>query len=358
MLLNTNGQEAEDTAKMGEPGEAIPHRSFRSDTVQEIISRRPGFVERWALISFLFILLFLFAGSWFIRYPDVINVNATITTINTPKEIVIRQDGKLTNLFVANDDNVTQGQMIGWVESTANSKEVLALSGLLDSGVELLSKNKTEMIAALFSMEFQNLGELQPYYQQFFDALQQFDDYSRSGVYYKRKKGPAELQHSVSRQKNIFQQALQTLRSATEGWKSKHIITAPVDGRIIFTTPLQVNQFMRAGETIGMVSPPGDKYFAQAVLPQNNLGKIDTGQKVQLRLTAYPYQEFGFVEGRLIYISEASHDSGFLANIELPKGLITNYNKEIQFRRGLKAEALIITQDSRLLQRFYHNMTR
>ena len=93
-------------------------------------------------------------------------------------------------------------------------------------------------------------------------------------------------------------------------------------------------------------------------MPQTNFGKIDTGQQVQLRFDAYPYQEFGIVEGRLKYISKVPSDSGFLANIELPKGLITNYQKQIQYRSGLKSQALIITKDARLAQRFYFTIVK
>jgi len=42
----------------------------------------------------------------------------------------------------------------------------------------------------------------------------------------------------------------------------------------------------------------------------------------------------------------------------LPKGLITNYEKEIQYHSGLKSQAMIITRDTRILQRFYYSMMK
>jgi multidrug efflux pump subunit AcrA (membrane-fusion protein) len=138
----------------------------------------------------------------------------------------------------------------------------------------------------------------------------------------------------------------------------KYILTAPVDGKVVFIVPLQENQFMQAGKTIGFVNPADSRYYAQVTLPQSNFGKIALGQRVQLRIDAYPYQEFGFLEGKLSYISRVPSDSGFLANIELPGGLVTNYRKEVQFRSGLKSQALIITRNSRLLQRFYYTMVK
>jgi HlyD family secretion protein len=420
----------------------IQNSMLRSEAVSEIISRRPDFFERWALLIFLFILLTLFSGTWFIKYPDVIQANATLSAFDAPKEIVVRQDGKLVQLFVNNDDTVTQGQTIGWLESTANHKEISELSALLNKGINFLLNNDTERVSALFKSNFQNLGELQSYYQQFITSWQQFNDYLVNGYYYKRKrslfedenyfknlhksleqqvyylkqdlqltqetydansslfkdkviskqelreqksrlvgkqmnlpqlesailsnenlqtakqKEIDELEHNIAQQKIIFQQALQTLHSLTNEWERKYVIKAAANGKVVFLIPLQENQFMQSGKIIGFVNPINSKFYAQVTLPQNNFGKIDTGQIVQLRFEAYPYQEFGIVEGRLKYISKLPSDSGFLANIELPNGLVTNYHKQIQYRSGLKSQALVITKDARLAQRFYYSIVK
>ena len=76
--------------------------------------------------------------------------------------------------------------------------------------------------------------------------------------------------------------------------------------------------------------------------------------QVQLRLDAYPYSEFGFVNGKIQYISAIATDSGFLAYVQLNNGLATNQHKELQYKNGLKADALIITKDMRFLQRLYY----
>ena len=93
-------------------------------------------------------------------------------------------------------------------------------------------------------------------------------------------------------------------------------------------------------------------------LPQNNLGKVDTGMQVQLRFDAYPYQEVGFVKGKLNYMSPIASDSGFLATVNLQNGLHTNLNKTIQYKNGLQAQALIITKDMRLLERIYYSVVK
>lgn len=420
----------------------IQNSMLRSEAVSEIISRRPDFFERWALLIFLFILLTLFSGTWFIKYPDVIQANATLSAFDAPKEIMVREDGKLIRLFVGNDDIVIKNQTIAWIESTASHQEVINLASMLTVGIQYITNDNSEKVSFLFKNNFQNLGELQLQYQQFIIAWQQFNDYLVNGYYYKKKKilltdkeflkkmhkaleqqknlmqqdlqlaeetfdansflfqdkviskqelrdqkGKLvskqmnlpqlessilsnenlqitkqkeidELEHNISQQKIIFQQALQTLKSATSEWEKKYIIKAATNGKAIFSSPLQENQFLQSGKTIGFVNPSNSKYFAQITLPQNNFGKVEKGQKVQLRFDAYPYQEFGIVEGKLKYISKLPSDSGFLAYIELPKGLTTNYHQQIQYQNGLKSEALIITREARLSQRIYYSLIK
>jgi len=415
---------------------------LRSEKAQEILSRQPGFLEKWALWLFLGLLLLVIGGTWFIRYPDIIEADATLSSANAPKEIVIRQDGKLTRLFVTNDSTVSQGQIIGYIESTADHLSVIALDGQLKQAKSLLQQGRTEKVSGIFGKGYSGLGSLQTPYQQFMTAWLQFDDYLVNGYYYKRKnslyddlaflqkmhqsleeqrrlmqqdlsltretaeandtlfrdsvisrqdlrdqksklmakqmsteqlnaallnnesqqidkrRDVAELEHTISQQKTIFRQALETLESGVEDWMKKYLITAPESGKVVFIVPLQENQFMANGKVVGYVNPPDSRYYAQVMLPQNNFGKIRRGQRVKLRFDAYPYQEFGVVEGSLSYISNIPTDSGFLANIALPAGLSTNYKKEVQYRSGLRSRALIITLDQRLLQRLYYAVVR
>ena len=416
------------------------YSSLRSEAVSEIISRKPTFSERWALLIFLLILLLVITGTWFVRYPDIVQANANLSAIDAPKEIVVRQDGKLIKLFFQNDENILQGQTIAWIESTASHKEISDLDELLRKGIYLLTLNKTEEVSGLFKNEFQQLGELQSPYQQFITGLQQFNDYLVNGYYYKRKgilyedlaylkkihksveiqkalsqqdlqlsqesfdannslfndkvisqqelrdqrsklvgkqmyipqfestllsnenlkiakqKEIDELEHNILQQKIIFQQALQTLKSLVDDWEKKFIIKAATTGKIVFIMPIQENQFLQTGKIIGFVNPISSKYYAQVTLPQSNFGKINIGQKVQLRFDAYPFEEYGMVMGKIQYVSKVPSDSGYLCNIELPNGLTTNHKKQLQFRSGLKSRALVITKDLRLAERFYYTL--
>ncbi len=173
-----------------------------------------------------------------------------------------------------------------------------------------------------------------------------------------KEKEIIELDNSISQQKLIFQQALNTFKSQVGEWRRKYILIAPISGKIAFASFVQENQQLQANQTICYVNPENSQYFAEVVIPQSNFGKVMTGQLVLLKFESYPFQEYGSVQGNIEFISHIPSDSGYLSKVGLTKGLVTNHKKQIQYRDGLLASAEIITQDMRLLERFYYSIVK
>jgi len=413
-----------------------------SEAMREIVSGRADFITRWGLLFFIVVIVVVLITSWFVQYPEIITTRAILIGTNAPREVLTREDGKLVRMFVRNNDNVKTGDILAWMESTADHRQVLQLSGHLDSILVRLRQNRPLNMAELIRLNLGSLGELQTGYQQFIAAYQQFMDYQPGGYYFKRaavlrsdadgiektlanlerekqmllqdlalteanyradetlyvqkvvsqqenrdqqskllnkqltipkltadilssqmqqrdkQKEIASLDHDFSIQRTIFQQAAQTLQSTVEDWKRKYLITAAVGGKISLVYPVQENQFIRNGVLLGFINPVGSSFYAEVNLPQNNFGKVEAGQRVQLRFDAYPYNEFGHVNGRLEYISNIATDSGFVAYIRLPDGLVTNQHKSIQYKSGLKADAVIITREMRLMERLLYGLLK
>ena len=173
-----------------------------------------------------------------------------------------------------------------------------------------------------------------------------------------KQKEIGELENTIAQQKEIFQQALNTFKSQLDDWKKKYLLIAPIDGKVSFASFMQENQQLQTGQTVCFINPENSEYFAQIFIPQTNFGKVAVGQKVLLKFNSYPYQEYGYVNGKVDFISHIPTDSGYLARIDFSNGLITTYNKQVQYRDGLTADAEIITKDLRLLERFYYDLVK
>ncbi len=168
---------------------------------------------------------------------------------------------------------------------------------------------------------------------------------------HEKQKEILQLENEIAQQKGVFSQSINTLKAQVDEWKNKYLLTAPVDGKISFASFLQENQQLQNNQTVCYINPENTQYYAEVYIPQNNFGKVKQGQKVLLKLPAYPFQEFRAISGKLDFISAIATDTGYLAKVLLPNGLLTNYKKQIQYHEGLSAHVEIITEDLKLSDR-------
>lgn len=148
------------------------------------------------------------------------------------------------------------------------------------------------------------------------------------------------------------------LKNGITNWIAKYAIKAPTDGKIAFSTSVQPDLTVKEGQSIGVVNPKNNLYYADLKVSQRYLGELSTEMDASIRIDAYPYSENGIIKGRVAYISDVSSDGFFMGKIELPNGLVTTYNKNIPFKAGLSGQAIIVTKKTRLLKKLYENILK
>ncbi|RZK04200.1 MAG: HlyD family efflux transporter periplasmic adaptor subunit [Flavobacterium sp.] len=177
---------------------------------------------------------------------------------------------------------------------------------------------------------------------------------------YQREKAEeiATLRHEESQQSLIFYQVLQSLKSAVDEWKKAYVIVSPISGITYINGKIQENQYLKEGSIIGYINPKEGVEYIELNLSQTNLGKVVIGLDVQLRIDAFPYQEYGFLEGNINYVSNIATDSGFIATVKLKNGLKTSNNVALPYKVGLSGQAIVITKNMRLLERIYYKTVK
>ena len=139
--------------------------SIRSDEVQEIISAVPTWMIRWGITLIFGLIVMLLVLSWFIKYPDIIFGNATLTTLEPPVKLVVRSSGKLTNILLEDGSTVEKNQVIAEMENpvTQNGIEFLKSYVLEIRSYLKSSKNELPLITEnhVFGAMQTNFNELQ-----------------------------------------------------------------------------------------------------------------------------------------------------------------------------------------------------
>ena len=89
----------------------------------------------------------------------------------------------------------------------------------------------------------------------------------------------------------------------------------------------------------------------ELILKCSDQVKSRPGQKVNIKLSGYPYLEYGMVRGVVKSKSLVPSGDAYIIEIDLPDGLTTLYGMKLDFTQNMQGTAEIITEDIRLLQK-------
>lgn len=158
---------------------------------------------------------------------------------------------------------------------------------------------------------------------------------------------------------NLLNNTLQSfdqLKTSLKNWESKYVLKSNIDGRVSYLNYWTKNQTVTKGDLVLTIIPlEKSNYLAKIKAPTKNSGKIKIGQTVNIKLENFPDNEFGMLMGVVKHISLLPNKDGFyLIDVDLPKKLITTYNKEIPFKQEMIGTAHIITEDLRLIERLFY----
>lgn len=148
----------------------------RTEEIQHIIERMPTSFGIWvsAIVFFLFSLMFLFG--WIVRYPDIINGQISISTNNSPLKLIANSNGKLRLNGIKSLDKIKEGQLLAYIENSANPENVI----YLDSILKLFNPNTDSIITIQRKLPHKfSLGELNSKYYAFENSLQEFINYKQ-----------------------------------------------------------------------------------------------------------------------------------------------------------------------------------
>lgn len=168
-----------------------------------------------------------------------------------------------------------------------------------------------------------------------------------------------ELDNQIKEEKLKFIQALNSLVSEIELWKSSYVLSASQDGVLALNGIVQENQHLDANQEVFYVNPGNTSFFGEMSIPQYNMGKVEQGQKVLIKLKSYPYEEYGTIWGKIESISDVPlQDSVFVSKVSFSADDFPKRSKQIKLKNGMLAGAEIITENTSLLGRLFRSINK
>jgi HlyD family secretion protein len=151
---------------------------------------------------------------------------------------------------------------------------------------------------------------------------------------------------------SVLNESFHNLGAQINIWENTYLLISPIEGIVSFTRFWSANQSVIKDEPVLNIVPlvTGD-FLGRINLKMQRSGKVRTGQIVNIKLSGYPYLEYGMIRGVVKSKSLVPAGDGYIIEIHLAEGLTTLYGKKLEFTQNMQGTAEIITEDNRLLQK-------
>ncbi len=308
---------------------------LHTDEVQEVMGRIPSSVQRYGICIILCILILLGLLSFLIPYPQTVEAGFTLMTQPAPAYVMTQGAGRLEQLNAVNNQPVQEGDVLGVMENTARTDDVMLLRERMQDWQNRGSR--MEQLGTIFFQKIPQLGSIQTAYAVCLSAWTNYLQHMNES-----RNAETEMVNAVAGLSNAISQ-----------WEEQYLLQSPTDGKVAFLQPLEVGQLLSSGETMMVVLPQSKVTVkGKAAVPMDGIGKVAVGQRVIVRLPTFPEQEYGFLEGKVSAISPVPNaDNVYIIEVDFPKGLCTSYGKELPMVHTLSGTASIVTKEINVLRR-------
>ncbi|MBC6432595.1 HlyD family efflux transporter periplasmic adaptor subunit [Nostoc sp. HG1] len=137
----------------------------------------------------------------------------------------------------------------------------------------------------------------------------------------------------------------------------QRLVRSPINGVIFELPTTKSGAVVQLGQRIAQIAPKNADFVLRANMPNQDSGFLKLGMPVKVKFDAYPFQEYGIVQGKVTWISPDSKitqtPQGNVENYELEITLdqqyVENGNKRIPLGAGQTANAEVIIRQRRVI---------
>jgi len=248
-------------------------------------------------------------------------------------------DGDLAAIVALNSQISDQRELIASAEADYDSIKVVAARGYI-------SKRDMEERRATILTRRQQLSQL----QQAVSDKQAEIAQAQIAIIQSAASARAQTANVQSTREGLQQQQAQT--ELSRGFA----LTSPMDG-VVTALTARPGQPAALGQQLMLVVPARSEPRVELYVPTAAAGFLAMGQEVRLSIDAYPYQTFGTLKARIIYVSKAAvaHQTrnttapAYLVVAAIPRPWMVTFGRRQPLLPGMTLSARIVTQKRSLI---------
>lgn len=248
---------------------------FHCEEAHEIIESPPRWMIRWGMVVMFVIVGSAFVFSFFISVPEYVTGSITITTDDPPVNLIPRIHGKIDTLFFMSHARVKKGTLLGVIKNNADFRSVLELEQdlILSGEMSLECMVKQPWFDKTYDLD----ESLQDSYITFRSVCGELKSYSETIPNKNAKFYGQQILHYGTMIRELRELLMRRIRQ----WKDDYIITAPIDGEVVWSP----GKLVTPSVTLGIVYPERKhnvQLYGNMVVEDTDYQKVIVGQKVNV----------------------------------------------------------------------------
>jgi hemolysin D len=135
------------------------------------------------------------------------------------------------------------------------------------------------------------------------------------------------------------------------------VVRAPVGGIVLQLPFKQPKSFVQVGQLVAQIAPTNASTVLKVQMPNQNSGFLKVGMPVKVKFDAYPFQDYGVVEGTVRWVSPDSKlvevgggkVEAFETEVVLGRDYIQSQGKKIALSLGQTATAEVVIRQRKAI---------
>ncbi|PIF05735.1 MAG: hypothetical protein CSA36_04890 [Draconibacterium sp.] len=325
---------------------------IRSSEVQEIMGTPPKWIVRRGIAIISLVLVVLILGSYFFRYPQVVKVPVTIHATNPPVAIVANVSGNLNAVYVEENQVVSTGQILAVFSHAIDYGDILSLSAFIDS-IRPFFEYPQKLRQISVKRQYY-LGKDQVLYTTFVNRYKDYLHIMKNSPEPRNGKEKSAIR-SGQDAKEALLASYESLSNYLTFWQQSYVVKAPASGKIIVNDNFVANSSVNAGDILFTVVPEkSGVFFAKALVPVTDAGKIKVGQQVNIRLHGFTNTDKSLLMGEVAALSNVPVTTGekrfFTASISLKNADVNRDKGSLAIYNEMAGTAEIIVNNRRIIE--------
>ena len=153
--------------------------------------------------------------------------------------------------------------------------------------------------------------------------------------------------------RNLADLSIQLAQAKTK--LSKSYITASTDGVETTIALDTAGEVVQPGQSLAEIVPENTPLILSALVPHQEAGLLTVGMETQIKMDAFPYQDYGILSGEVISISpdakvKGAAVNGYQINVSLDEDFVVHEQQMVKLQVGQTANVEVVVRQRRIIE--------